>query len=91
LVFGQNQHALSAVMTGIKNLEVTEQQLKANKVPVLIIYGTREGEAKVRIELVAKILSTAKVEIIKGGDHVNTFATAKFRSSIRDFVKAHHE
>lgn len=91
LVFGQNQQALSAVISGIKDLEVTEQELKANKVPVLMIYGSREGEAKERIDRVSKVLSEHTSVVIKGGDHFNTFATVKFRNSILDFLKSHPE
>jgi pimeloyl-ACP methyl ester carboxylesterase len=91
IVFGQNQQALSAVITGIKDLEVTEEQLRANKVPVLVIYGSREGESKERIDRVTKVLKPTKTEIVKGGDHLTTFAAPKFRNSIRDFLNAHHE
>lgn len=91
LVFGQNQQALSAVIAGIKDLEVTEKQLQENKVPVLMIYGSREGESKERIDRVSKVLKPTKTEIIKGGDHLTTFAAPKFRNSIRDFLRTHHD
>lgn len=88
LVQGQNQKALAAVVRGIKELEVTGDQLRATKVPVLIVYGNKEGEAIERIHRVTAVLPQKKVVVIDGGDHITTFGAFKFRKAIREFLKA---
>lgn len=88
LIVGQNQKVLAAVVRGVADLEVTEDQLRANKVPALFLYGSREGEAKLRIQESKKVLTDAKTVVISNADHFNTFATPKFRKEIRVFLKA---
>ena len=87
LVYGQDQKVLAAVMRSVVDLEVTTTQLKANGVPVLIVYGSREGEAEERIKRIAKVLAHAQTKIIKGGDHMTTFVRPEFRDSIHEFLK----
>ncbi len=88
LVQGQDQKALAAVIRGIPELEITGDQLQAIKLPVLFVYGSKEGEALERIRRVTKILTNKKIEIIEGGDHLTTFGAPKFRKAIRVFLKA---
>lgn len=88
LVLGQDQKVLAAVIRGIGQLEVTTEQLKANQVPVLVIYGNREGEAQERIGRVVPVLAHAEVQVITGGDHMTTFARPEFRAAIHKFLKS---
>lgn len=44
---GKDQKALSAVLRGMKELEGTEDQLKANIVPVQFVYGGLGGQPNV--------------------------------------------
>src|SRR5262249_24085847 len=43
VVHDQDQKALAANVRGQSSLAVTEEQLKANRVPVLFAYGSRDG------------------------------------------------
>ncbi len=90
LVFGQDQKVLAAVIRGMADWEVTPEQLAANKIPVLIIYGSREGESRERIGLVSKKLAQAETKIIEGGEHMTTFAFPEFRAAIHAFLKQKH-
>lgn len=87
LVLGQNQKALAGVVRGFTDLEVTQEQLTANKVPTMFVYGSKEGEAKERILRVTKLLPETKIHVIEGADHLNTFAKPKFRKSVHAFLK----
>lgn len=88
LVFGQDQKALASVIRGIVKLEVTTEQLKANKIPVLVVYGDREGEARERISRVVPVLAQTEVQVIADGDHMTTFARPEFRTAIHKFLKS---
>ncbi|MDB5335812.1 MAG: hydrolase [Planctomycetaceae bacterium] len=89
LVFGQDQKVLASVIRGIVNLEVTTEQLKANKIPVLVVYGNREGEALERIGRFVPVLAQVEVQVIAGGDHMTTFARPEFRTAIHKFLNSH--
>jgi pimeloyl-ACP methyl ester carboxylesterase len=86
LVLGQDQKVLASVIRGIRDLEVTTDELKANQVPVLMVYGSREGEAKERIDRVRQVLAKVEVKVIAGGDHLTTFARPEFRQAIHEFL-----
>lgn len=88
VVCGQDQKVLASVIRGIVKLEVTTEQLKANKIPVLVIYGDREGEAQERIGRVIPVLAEAEVQVIAGGDHMTTFARPEFRAALHKFLNS---
>jgi pimeloyl-ACP methyl ester carboxylesterase len=90
ILTGQDQKALAAAVRGIKDLQVTEAQLKANKVPVLMIYGSQDGPQaqRDRSKHVAEMLH-GKYEEIEGGDHMTTPGKPEFRKAIREFIESH--
>jgi pimeloyl-ACP methyl ester carboxylesterase len=87
LVVGQDQKVLASVIRGMLDWEVSPAELAANKIPVLIIYGSREGESRERIGQVSKALAQAQTKIIDGGEHMTTFARPEFRTAIHEFLK----
>lgn len=88
---GNDPKALAAELRGDRRLEVTEEQLKANKVPVCFVYGSREGELKEIITAAKKLLPTAAVRVVANGDHFSTPARPEFLTAILDFLRAHGE
>ena len=89
LVIGKkDQKALAAVLRGQVGLFVTEQELKANNIPVRFIYGSQETIMKELIQGSQKILPHAEVKIIKNKDHVTTIADSEFRKSVLEFLRA---
>jgi pimeloyl-ACP methyl ester carboxylesterase len=92
IIGNQDQKALGASIRGSKGLEVTEAQLKANKVPVLVVYGSKDGgpEFQKRLNRVAEVLN-APVEVIEGGDHVGTVGMPAFLEAVRTFLQKHGE
>ena len=88
----QDQKALAACSRGGLKLEVTEAQLKANKLPILLVYGSKEGDGDEAIpkafNRVAKLMG-AKVQVIEGGDHVGTLARPELAESIVTFLREH--
>ncbi len=90
IIGDQDQKALAASVRGAKECEVAEAELTANKVPVLVIYGSKDGGEvnQERFGRVAKLLN-AKVQVVKGGDHVSTTGMPEFQESIQRFFRMH--
>jgi pimeloyl-ACP methyl ester carboxylesterase len=91
ILAGQDQKALAAVIRGLEGLQVTDAQLKANKVPVLMIYGDQDGAQaqRDRNKEIATMLH-GKYEEIAGGDHMTTPGKPEFRKMIREFIDSHN-
>jgi pimeloyl-ACP methyl ester carboxylesterase len=85
---GQDPKALAAVLRGNRPL-VTESQLKANKLPVFMVYGSQEaGWIKDAIAGARKVLPRTSVKEIEGGDHIGTISRPEFRKAILEFLLA---
>lgn len=87
VVRGKDQKALAAVMRGFDGLRVTEAQLRANKVPVRFIHGSRERNLKQLIDGSAELLKGAKVTVIDGKDHMTTLLAPRFQREVLEFLK----
>jgi hypothetical protein len=90
LILGnQDQKALGACIRGNLKLEVTSEQLKANKPRVLVVFGSKEGDGNPTVpegfRRVAKLIG-AKVQVIDGSDHVGTIARPELAAAIRTFL-----
>ena len=80
------------MLRGFKGLEVTEAELKAVKVPVQFVYGSREAKfLKDGIVAARKALPKAAAVVVEKGDHGSTFTTPEFRKAVTEFLKAHRE
>jgi len=85
----KDQKALAAVLRGMPGLAVTEAELRANKVPVQFVYGSRE--AAMLKDLIAeskRVLPRAGEVVIEKGEHGSTFLTPEFRKAVLEFLKA---
>jgi pimeloyl-ACP methyl ester carboxylesterase len=89
-LLGQDQKALAAVIRGLPRLEVTADKLRANKVPVAFVHGSKEAEMlAAQIAVAKKYLKDAKVTVVEGGDHISTLTQPEFRKAVLDFLRAH--
>ena len=89
-LIGQDPKALAAVIRSLPKLEVKPEELKANRVPVAFIYGSKEAEGmRAQIDSARKYLNGATVTVVEGGDHITTPAKPEFRKAVLDFVRAH--
>jgi pimeloyl-ACP methyl ester carboxylesterase len=80
--------ALAACIRGMRNLEITKQQLEDNKVPVLAIIGQKDP-LKVGVDKMTGVLSNLKVLVVAGGDHMSTFQSPKFIQAVNEFLSEH--
>jgi pimeloyl-ACP methyl ester carboxylesterase len=91
-VWDKDQKALAAVLRGHAGWAVTESELKANKVPVQFVYGSREASfLKELIEASKKVLPKSEVVVVEKGDHGSTRASKEFQDAVLKFVKANKE
>lgn len=80
--------ALAAVMRGMDDLVVTEEQLRANKVPTLTIVGT-EDPLRTGVDRMNGVMANQEIVYIDGGDHLTTLTNKKFVDTLRAFLKKH--
>lgn len=84
-----DQKALAAVLRGNTRIEIAEENLKANTVPVLFVYGDLEWKHNLAlIAESAKVLPKAEVVVVKGADHLNTPGRPEWRAAVQDFLRA---
>jgi pimeloyl-ACP methyl ester carboxylesterase len=82
--------ALAAAIRGMRELQVTDEQLKANKVPTLALVGDLDP-LKQGVDALRGQLANLEVVVIKGGDHYNTFARPEFLATLKEFLARHSQ
>jgi hypothetical protein len=90
IIGNQDQNALGACVRGNLKLEVTSDQLKANKLPALVVYGSKEGDGNEEIQKAFKHIASlmgARVQVIDGSDHVSTIGRPELADAIAAFLK----
>ncbi len=80
--------ALAAVVRSWKDLIVSDEKLKANKVPTQAVIGDLDPLKRGVDELNGR-MSNLKIVVIKNGDHMNTFFHPEFVKSLQTFVAEH--
>jgi pimeloyl-ACP methyl ester carboxylesterase len=88
LMLTNDPKALAACVRGMPGLNVTEAQLRANKVPVLALIGDLDP-LKAGVDELKQVMPDLKVEVIEGTDHMTAFRDAKFIDDLQDFLAAH--
>lgn len=80
--------AYAAAGRGIKNLDVSIEQLKKCTAPIFFVHGSKEPNVtKMRIAEIIKQLG-GEYKVIEGADHMSTVTNAEFGKSINDFLNA---
>jgi pimeloyl-ACP methyl ester carboxylesterase len=80
--------ALAAALRGMKNLWLSEEQLKKITVPTLAIIGEIDP-LKEGVDALQGRMPNLKVVVIKRGDHMNAFVAPEFAQSLKDFLAEH--
>ena len=83
-----NGKALAAVIRGFKELAVTDEQLKANKVPTLALIGEIDPIKK-SVDENNDRMAHLEVVVIPGGDHITAFTSPKFLKALTKFLDEH--
>jgi pimeloyl-ACP methyl ester carboxylesterase len=80
--------ALAAVVRSWKGLVVTDEKLKANKVPTLALIGELDP-LKRGVDPLQSKLSGVRIVVIKDADHMNAFTRPEFVAELKGFLAAH--
>jgi len=79
---------LAKLVRSFPELVVTEEQLRANQVPVLSIVGDQDP-LKDGIDAMTGILGNHEVVVIEGADHMNATRRPEFVDGLRAFLEKH--
>ena len=90
LLVGNRGKSLAAVIRGYKELAVTDEQLKANKVPTLALIGEIDP-LKATVDDIKDRMSGLQVVEIEKADHFSAFADPKFTRSLQKFLAEHRQ
>lgn len=82
--------ALAGAVRGMADLSVTEEQLKANKVPTLSIIGEIDP-LRAGVDTMAEVMSNLEVVVVEGADHMTCFTNPAFMKSLRQFLAKHSD
>lgn len=80
--------ALAALVHGWMDLRVTEEQLKANKVPTLALIGSRDT-LKPRVDALKGRMPNLKIVVLEGADHMDSVFRPDFLSALQKFLAQH--
>jgi pimeloyl-ACP methyl ester carboxylesterase len=80
--------ALAAVVRSWKELTVSDEALKENKIPVTGIVGDQDP-LKSSLDDLKGVLTGLQIVTVPGGDHVNTFAKPEFVAAVKQFLAKH--
>ena len=75
-------------MRGGCELAVTEQELRANRVPVLSMVGSTDG-LRPSAEEMSKRMANCDFVLIDGGGHMNTTGKPAFLDGLQAFLAKH--
>jgi pimeloyl-ACP methyl ester carboxylesterase len=90
LTAGNDTQALAAVVRGLKGLAVSDEKLKANRVPTLALIGEIDPLKK-GVDEVKDRMANLQVVVIDGADHFTAFARPEFVKELRDFLRKHRQ
>lgn len=85
-----DQTALACVMRGMKQFAVTEDQLKANRVPTLAVVGELDP-LKVTVDELAAVMPNLEISVIEGAGHMQAFRRPEFVRDLKAFLARHSE
>lgn len=87
LMLVNDPKALAAAMRGMRNLNVTRDELEANKVPAMSIIGTLDP-LKDGVDEMAPVMGSLEVVEIDGADHMTAINNPKLVNSIVQHLQA---
>jgi pimeloyl-ACP methyl ester carboxylesterase len=85
---GQDPLALAAVVRAYADLEVSEESLKNNAVPTLVIVGDKDPEKPTADEL-KSVMKNLRVVVIRDADHFSAGQRPEFVRSTLEFLETH--
>ena len=93
ILYGEKDvKAFAAAGRGIKDLDVTGDELRKCKAPILFVHGSKDADAtKERAAAIIKVLGRGEIKVIEGADHVTTLTRPEFAKAIEEFLRANKQ
>jgi pimeloyl-ACP methyl ester carboxylesterase len=88
MLVGNNGKVLAAVVRSWKDLAVTDEQLKANRVPTLALVGQIDPMKKSIDDLKGR-MANLQIRVIEDGDHMTALVKPEFITELRKFLTEH--
>jgi pimeloyl-ACP methyl ester carboxylesterase len=89
---GKDVKAFALAGRSFGELEVSGEQLKKCRVPVLFIYGGNEvASTKKRVAAVRELLGRGEIKVVEGADHITTLANPAFANALVNFLNANKQ
>lgn len=88
VVHMHDQEALARAFGSLPALEVTEEELRRNTVPVLCIVGS-DDPLKAGVDALAGVLPDLETIVLEGANHGNAVLRTQFRRGLKRFLGAH--
>jgi pimeloyl-ACP methyl ester carboxylesterase len=88
-LLANDSKALAAVVRSWNKLSVSDEQLKANRVPVLAMVGAQDPLRKNVDELKGRLSCLEKIVIVPNGDHIDAPAQPAFMKNLLVFLGEH--
>jgi len=79
----------TACLHGLSKLGVTEEEVKAVKVPVSMIVGDRDPCRRLYVEPLARVRSDWAVTTVEGAGHMNCIVKDAFKEAVQTRLDAH--
>ncbi len=83
-----DQRALAAAARGMSELAVTEDELRANRVPTLALIGGADP-LKVTVDELAQVMPHLTVTVIEDADHMRAPGRPEFVRELKSFLSQH--
>lgn len=84
--------AFAAAGRGIKDLDVTGDELKKCEAPTLFVHGSKDADAtRDRAAAIVKLLGRGEIKVIEGADHMTTLTRPEFAKAIEEFLRANKQ
>jgi pimeloyl-ACP methyl ester carboxylesterase len=87
LMLKNDPKALAAVIRGMTELQLTQAEIEANKVPTLAVIGSLDP-LKAGVDRLDGVMPNLKIVVIDQADHMTAFAHPLFVNSIKEFLAA---
>lgn len=81
-----DMQAMRALVAAFTELEVTEEQLRANAVPALVAVGSADP-LRDAVDNLNGVIANARVLYIEGADHATTMFRSEFRNSLLGLIR----
>jgi len=80
--------ALACAMRSIRDLVVTEEELRACKVQTVSVVGTNDP-LRAGVDRMKDVMANHETVYVEGTDHITTIRDPKFLEAVRGFLKKH--